>query len=153
MRTKNIFCKENRPLLLLLGFFSIGGLIVSCNDPETDKVSTAPAPSSIVSIADFASCDPVWAAWNVEYKEGTTEPEKTELRRQFLDSVNAFVAAPDRGITCDVSGYHWNTGGTQITVCLLCLDSDKRIGDTTMIRPPSGVKPPPGLTVTLVEGS
>jgi len=101
-------------------------------------------------------CSPLWASWDVNFPDGITLSEKLNLKSAFGDSIFEYVNNRDRlGNTCSVFSLSWTDFDvihSRCDACVNCYDMNQRaIGDTTAVRPPSGVKPPAGLTVSLVN--
>jgi hypothetical protein len=122
--------------------------------PSKVKLSTMTQSTAMLYDAS-TSCSPLWASWDVTFADGTTETQITSLKSAFDDAVVNYVNNTDRlGNSCYVTGMGWidfDKFHSRVNVCISCYDVNQRaIGDTTAVRPPPGVKPPAGLTATLV---
>jgi hypothetical protein len=121
------------------------------------RVTLSASGAETVQLVEVAAiCDPLWASWDVTFPNGISPIEKNILRSALGDSITNYVNNIDRhGNACSVIGMNWTDFdeiNSRVNVCVDCYDSQQRkIGDTTAVRPPSGVKPPAGLTIKLVE--
>jgi len=137
MQTKKFSWGEYRPLLALLAFFSICYFIVSCTSGSKN-------------------CTNPWATWDVTFTAGISSEQKTAQKNAFIDSITTYLSTPDaNGVTCTITGYDWTDNTetrSQLAVCVSCKDINNNTlrTDTTAIRPPKGVNPPPSIISRLV---
>ena len=150
MQTKNFSLKEHRFLLLSLVFFSICFFTIACGGNDSAKTTTT------TTNADASTC-PTWATWTITFDAGTSTDEKTRQKSALEAAIEAYVNNTDaEGNTCTVTSMIWtdvDETHSQVVICISCKDRNQNVikSDTTAIRPPSGVKPPAGLTSHLLE--
>src|SRR6185369_3823001 len=133
MQTKKFSWGEYRPLLTLLAFFSICYFIVSCTSGSKN-------------------CTNPWATWDVTFTSGISSEQKTAQKNAFIDSITSYLSTPNAdGATCTITSYDWtdnNETSSQLAVCISCVDKNKAPitrSDTTWVKPPKGVNPPPSV--------
>ncbi|HYJ37659.1 MAG TPA: hypothetical protein VEV87_03550 [Chitinophagaceae bacterium] len=119
--------KAHLPFILLLQFFALLFILVSCGEAST--AFPPPNPNA-------------WCTYDVTFDKGTS-PEEMEKQKEALNrAIKEGSKSTDDSIICESSLAWREVSATQwqAEVTINCY----RVSDSSVVRPPAGTKPPAG---------